>query len=136
MFFYFRLDLSLFNKIISFIFGHKALENDLYFPQTLKKFSFKQVYSLIALKNLDYVLFNLSNNGEFFYDDYSEFLNVQNFKHSTLLEFVWASFPTIIIILILIPSLFLLYSLDEDFYPEFTLKVIGHQWFWTYEYSD
>lgn len=75
-------------------------------------------------KSLAYVLFRFSNNGEFFYDDNSEFLKVQRFKHNTIFEYVWASFPTLIIVLILIPSLFLLYSLDEDFYPEFTLKVI------------
>jgi len=98
--------------------------------------NFFKIYNLIKRKNLDYVLFNFTNNGEFFYDDYSQLLTTHSFRHSTFLEFVWASFPTVIIILILIPSLFLLYSLDEDFYPKFTLKVMGHQWFWTYEYSD
>jgi len=34
------------------------------------------------------------------------------------------------------PSLFLIYSLDENIYPYFTIKVIGHQWYWSYEYTD
>lgn len=47
------------------------------------------------------------------------------FKHSLAFEIVWALFPTSIIISILIPSLYLLYSLDEDLDPRFTVKVIG-----------
>jgi cytochrome c oxidase subunit 2 len=35
----------------------------------------------------------------------------------------------------LLPSLYLLYSTDEDVDPSYTIKVIGHQWFWSYEYS-
>jgi heme/copper-type cytochrome/quinol oxidase subunit 2 len=83
--------------------------------------------ALLLEKHQDFYFFQITTRGEYFYDDYSEFIKVQHYRHSTLLEFIWATFPTIIIILILIPSLFLLYSLDEDFYPEFTLKVIGHQ---------
>ena len=138
LFFHFGLDSSFYIKLLVFFFGQKALENNLVTSQsiTIDNWNFFKIYNLIKRKNLDYVLFNFTNNGEFFYDDYSQLLTTHSFRHSTFLEFVWASFPTVIIILILIPSLFLLYSLDEDFYPEFTLKVIGHQWFWTYEYSD
>jgi heme/copper-type cytochrome/quinol oxidase subunit 2 len=56
-----------------------------------------------------------------------DFLTVQSFKHSSRLEYVFAAFPTIIIIYILVPSLFLLYSLDEDLDPKMTIKVVGHQ---------
>jgi cytochrome c oxidase subunit 2 len=68
-------------------------------------------------------------------DSNDDFLTVQSFKHSSRLEYVFAAFPTIIIIYILVPSLFLLYSLDEDLDPKMTIKVIGHQWFWNYEYE-
>lgn len=54
------------------------------------------------------------------------FFEAQDFKHSFKFEVVWAIFPTIIIISILIPSLYLLYSLDEDLDPKLTIKVIGH----------
>lgn len=60
----------------------------------------------------------------------------QGFKHSTAFEFVWALFPSVIIISILIPSLYLLYSLDEDLDPKLTIKVIGHQWYWSYEFNN
>jgi len=56
--------------------------------------------------------------------------------HNTKLEIVWTVIPTIVLILIAIPSFILLYSLDEVINPSITLKAIGHQWYWSYEYSD
>lgn len=58
------------------------------------------------------------------------------FSHSSSLEIVWTLIPAIILVFIAIPSFNLLYSLDELIEPEVTLKIIGHQWYWTYEYSD
>jgi cytochrome c oxidase subunit 2 len=58
------------------------------------------------------------------------------FTHSSLLEIVWTIIPAIVLLFIAIPSFTLLYSLDELLDPVLTLKVIGHQWYWTYEYSD
>lgn len=60
----------------------------------------------------------------------------QKFTHSSLLEIVWTIFPAVLLIIIAVPSFSLLYSLDEVINPELTLKVIGHQWYWSYEYSD
>ena len=60
----------------------------------------------------------------------------QRFTHSTLLEIVWTIIPAIILILIAVPSFALLYSLDEILDPQITLKIVGHQWYWSYEYSD
>lgn len=56
----------------------------------------------------------------------NELLEEQEFKHSLSFELIWTSFPTIIILGILVPSLYLLYSLDEDLNPKLTFKVIGH----------
>ena len=64
------------------------------------------------------------------------FLEAHEFKHSTAFEFVWAFFPSVIIISILVPSLYLLYSLDEDLDPKLVIKVIGHQWYWSYEFNN
>jgi len=91
--FYFLLDKNFFTKFLFFIFGHKALGQKLVFPKSLEKLtfdkmSFAKVYKLVKEKNLCYVLFNFTNNGEFFYDDNSEFLLVQQFKHSVFLEFI------------------------------------------------
>jgi cytochrome c oxidase subunit 2 len=53
-----------------------------------------------------------------------------------LLEIVWTILPAVVLIFIAVPSFTLLYSLDELIDPKMTLKVIGHQWYWSYEYSD
>jgi cytochrome c oxidase subunit 2 len=54
----------------------------------------------------------------------------------TLLEIIWTIVPAIILILIAFPSLKLLYLMDEVMDPALTIKAIGHQWYWSYEYSD
>jgi heme/copper-type cytochrome/quinol oxidase subunit 2 len=71
------------------------------------------------------------------YKSIYSFLNAQTFTvHNTKLEIIWTVIPTIILIFIAIPSFILLYSLDEVINPSVTLKAIGHQWYWSYEYSD
>nr|YP_009509632.1 cytochrome c oxidase subunit II [Curtonida isos]AUN45049.1 cytochrome c oxidase subunit 2 [Curtonida isos] len=52
------------------------------------------------------------------------------------IEIIWTALPAIILIFIALPSLRLLYLLDEVNTPSITLKTIGHQWYWSYEYSD
>nr|YP_010546126.1 cytochrome c oxidase subunit II [Plesionika edwardsii]UYG50016.1 cytochrome c oxidase subunit II [Plesionika edwardsii] len=52
------------------------------------------------------------------------------------IEVIWTVLPAIILIFIALPSLRLLYLLDEVNTPSVTLKAIGHQWYWSYEYSD
>lgn len=56
--------------------------------------------------------------------------------HAPLLEIVWTVIPALILIFIAIPSFSLLYSIDEVLEPLLTIKVIGHQWYWSYEYLD
>lgn len=58
------------------------------------------------------------------------------FSHNSPLEIVWTILPAIILLFIAIPSFTLLYSLDELIDPQMTLKIIGHQWYWSYEISD
>nr|UUL99609.1 cytochrome c oxidase subunit II [Vietnamella sinensis] len=53
-----------------------------------------------------------------------------------MIEVIWTILPAITLIFIALPSLRLLYLLDEIQYPSLTLKTIGHQWYWSYEYSD
>nr|AAD15679.1 cytochrome oxidase subunit II [Papilio anchisiades] len=55
---------------------------------------------------------------------------------SQMIELIWTIIPTITLIFIALPSLRLLYLLDELNNPLITLKSIGHQWYWNYEYSD
>ncbi|MDE0944498.1 MAG: cytochrome c oxidase subunit II [Alphaproteobacteria bacterium] len=56
--------------------------------------------------------------------------------HNTLLEVLWTAIPIVILVVIVIPSLKLLYFADSTKDAEMTLKAIGHQWYWSYEYPD
>nr|YP_009630356.1 cytochrome c oxidase subunit II [Callispa bowringii]QBP33859.1 cytochrome c oxidase subunit 2 [Callispa bowringii] len=63
------------------------------------------------------------------------------FSHRYLLEgqtieLIWTILPAITLIFIAIPSLRLIYIIDEVTSPSITIKTIGHQWYWSYEYSD
>nr|YP_011010513.1 cytochrome c oxidase subunit 2 [Ventidius harrisoni]WPW47141.1 cytochrome c oxidase subunit 2 [Ventidius harrisoni]WPW47154.1 cytochrome c oxidase subunit 2 [Ventidius harrisoni] len=53
-----------------------------------------------------------------------------------MIEIIWTSIPAIILVLIALPSLRILYMMDETKNPTITIKAIGHQWYWSYEYSD
>ena len=53
-----------------------------------------------------------------------------------LLESVWTVAPALVLIFIAVPSLTILYRLDSSYFSSLTLKVMGHQWYWSYEYSD
>jgi cytochrome c oxidase subunit 2 len=70
------------------------------------------------------------------------FANVKNkfvhkyLTHGTLIEIVWTITPAFVLIAIAFPSFQLLYLMDEVIDPAVTIKAIGHQWYWSYEYSD
>nr|APX39429.1 cytochrome c oxidase subunit 2 [Cryptocephalus celtibericus] len=68
-------------------------------------------------------------------------LYFNKFMHRYLLEgqsieIIWTILPAITLIFIAIPSLRLIYMMDEVNNPLITVKTIGHQWYWSYEYSD
>jgi cytochrome c oxidase subunit 2 len=71
------------------------------------------------------MLFNSNNN-----------IHVIHFTHNTLLEIIWTITPAFILMIISIPSPSLLHAMDEIIDPSVTVKAIGHQWYWSYEYSD
>nr|YP_010987574.1 cytochrome c oxidase subunit II [Bledius obscurus]WON65980.1 cytochrome c oxidase subunit II [Bledius obscurus] len=62
--------------------------------------------------------------------------NYRYLLESQMIEIIWTMLPAIILIFIALPSLRLLYLLDEINNPMITIKTIGHQWYWSYEYSD
>nr|YP_011022637.1 cytochrome c oxidase subunit II [Xyloplax princealberti]WQM48560.1 cytochrome c oxidase subunit II [Xyloplax princealberti] len=66
------------------------------------------------------------------------FLNSTNrfFLENQTLETIWTVLPAIILIFVALPSLQLLYLMDEVNNPFLTIKAIGHQWYWSYEYTD
>lgn len=51
-------------------------------------------------------------------------------------EIIWTVIPAVILIVIALPSIRILYLSDEVFEPHLTVKALGHQWYWSYEYTD
>nr|ADL39843.1 cytochrome oxidase subunit 2 [Oxypoda praecox] len=69
----------------------------------------------------------------------SLFYNNYNYRYlleGQMIELIWTILPAITLIFIALPSLRLLYLLDEINNPLITIKTIGHQWYWSYEYTD
>lgn len=66
---------------------------------------------------------------------FNKFIN-RYLLHGQLIEIIWTIIPAIILLFIAFPSLRLLYLLDEINEPSITIKSVGHQWYWRYEYSD
>lgn len=58
------------------------------------------------------------------------------FNHGTFIEIVWTILPALVLVSIAFPSFKLLYFSDEVIDPSITIKAIGRQWYWTYEFSD
>nr|ASN65965.1 cytochrome c oxidase subunit 2 [Broscus cephalotes] len=53
-----------------------------------------------------------------------------------MIEIIWTILPALVLVFVALPSLRLLYLLEELYTPLMTLKTLGHQWYWSYEYSD
>nr|QHB74166.1 cytochrome c oxidase subunit II [Bolanusoides shaanxiensis] len=63
-------------------------------------------------------------------------INERFMMENQMTEFMWTILPAIMLIFIALPSLKILYMLEESKKPLITIKTIAHQWFWSYEYSD
>ncbi len=57
-------------------------------------------------------------------------------SHNTLIEVLWTVIPVLILLVIAVPSFKLMYFLDRTPKADMTIKVTGHQWYWSYEYPD
>ncbi|MEM7223127.1 MAG: cytochrome c oxidase subunit II [Pseudomonadota bacterium] len=62
--------------------------------------------------------------------------NPSRTTHNTLIEVIWTVVPAVILVLVAIPSFKLLYFADSNPDAELTVKAIGRQWYWSYEYPD
>ena len=56
--------------------------------------------------------------------------------HNTLIEILWTVVPVMILVVMAVPSFRLLYYLDRAPNADMTIKVTGHQWYWSYQYPD
>nr|YP_010449166.1 cytochrome c oxidase subunit II [Brueelia antiqua]UTT72545.1 cytochrome c oxidase subunit 2 [Brueelia antiqua] len=84
------------------------------------------VVVMMVLSVVMYVLFfslSLNSFGRFFHKSES-------------LEILWTVLPCLVLAFLAIPSLLTLYMVEESVKPVLTVKVIGHQWYWSYEYED
>jgi cytochrome c oxidase subunit 2 len=81
---------------------------------------------ILITRIVGFNMFSIVNN---------KLLNKQTIE-SQPLELFWTIVPAFILIFIGLPSIKLLYLLDEVFHPSITIKTIAHQWFWSYEYTD
>ncbi len=59
-----------------------------------------------------------------------------NVSHGVLLEIIWTILPSCVLLMIVGPSFALLYAMDAFVDPSVTVKILAHQWYWTFEYSD
>lgn len=81
---------------------------------------------VLVLSIISYVILNLCIN------NYTN----RNILEAQELETLWTIAPAIVLIILAVPSIKILYILDEISDPLVTIKTIGHQWYWSYQYSD
>nr|YP_010363751.1 cytochrome c oxidase subunit II [Trichiurus brevis]UNZ13104.1 cytochrome c oxidase subunit II [Trichiurus brevis] len=60
----------------------------------------------------------------------------KNVLDSQEVEIIWTTLPALILFILALPSLRILYLMDEINHPHLTIKALGHQWYWSYEYTD
>ena len=72
----------------------------------------------------------------YYYNSKENPITLKYLNHGTLIELIWTITPALVLIAIAFPSFRLLYLLDEVISPTITIKVTGHQWYWSFEYSD
>nr|QYK91397.1 cytochrome c oxidase subunit II [Haemadipsa tianmushana] len=81
---------------------------------------------VLVLSIISYVMLNLC---------ITKYTN-RNILEAQELETLWTIAPAIVLIMLAIPSIKILYMLDEISDPLITIKTMGHQWYWSYQYSD
>jgi len=85
---------------------------------------------------LFFVLVVMARTLYFFFNGSAYSGTAANVVHGTTIEIIWTVIPSLILIVVALPSFALLYSIDEIIDPALTIKCVGHQWFWSYEYGD
>jgi cytochrome c oxidase subunit 1 len=132
-----------------FVFGIASVSSEMYSPAAHWKMSFQEpatiiMRAIIELHN-DIMFFLVIIVGfvlvillyiVYYFREENTIAKRSNITHNTLLEIVWTIIPSLILIIIALPSFVLLYTMDELLEPQLTLKVIGRQWYWSYEISD
>ena len=89
-------------------------------------------YLVIILFAVGWILVSLSRK----YNNLASPLSHRNVSHGTSIELIWTITPALILIFIAFPSFKLLYLMDEVSDPSMVVLAEGHQWYWSYLYTD
>jgi len=89
-------------------------------------------YLVIILFSVGWMLISIVRN----YVSSKSPISHKYLNHGTLIELIWTITPALILILIAFPSFKLLYLMDEVSDPALSVLAEGHQWYWSYQYSD
>jgi cytochrome c oxidase subunit 2 len=95
----------------------------LYSRFTIKGYLYQLVKSIKGL-NSKIILFDLKQRANF-----------TKITDGILIEILWTILPCFVLLYIAIPSFILLYASSEYLEPQIILKIIGHQWYWNFEYT-
>ena len=150
--FFFILSFVILNKVLNFTVFSDAAYGEQLGIQDPGSFSaagmtfFHNIlicYLLLIATSVFWLLYQALNNSynkenfmHKFIINFHPFKQAMKFSHSSILEFGWTILPTFFLALIALPSFSLLYSLEDVLRkPYVILKVVAHQWYWTYEYS-
>lgn len=94
--------------------------------------NFVMVYLSFVIVAVFWILIQTMNR----YNKSNRFISHKYMVHGSLIEIIWTLTPALILVTIAFPSFKLLYLIDEVIDPAITIKIVGHQWYWSYEYSD
>ena len=94
--------------------------------------NFVMIYLVFIIVAVLWILLQAMNR----FNKVNRFISHKYMIHGSLIEIIWTLTPALILVTIAFPSFKLLYLIDEVIDPAITIKIIGHQWYWSYEYSD
>lgn len=116
--------------------------------QSIRERVLTYIYRNISEKDLYDVMPNKTGTQQYFLVMFNKYfknilmtqhvnyLKTRDIIHGTEIEIIWTIIPSVILLFIALPSFSLLYAMDEIIDPRLTVKAIGYQWFWSYEYGN
>jgi len=105
------------------------------FLQTYKLSYWKKTSPVVEIISADYFNKQNNKNNKLYIQKLKREYNL-NVNHGVTLEIIWTIIPSLVLLLIVGPSFALLYAMDAFVDPAVTVKILAHQWYWTFEYSD
>jgi len=89
-------------------------------------------FLIIILFSVGWILFSIIKN----YVNTNSPISHKYLNHGTVIELIWTISPAVILIFIALPSFMLLYLMDDFGNTAISIIAEGHQWYWSYQYSD